>query len=234
MLNLEKSQLCRYYASMQITYYGHSCFKLKGKSGTVVTDPYSEEGVYGISMPKLSADIVTISHQHRGHNAIEKIKGAVNRKKPFIIDFPGEYEVGGISVFGVNTYHDQVNGKERGNNLMFTILIDGITVCHLGDLAHPLSDEQLKDLAAIDVLFLPVGGPSSLMGDAAVKVAQAISPNYVIPMHYADHAYPKDAPLKRIEDFFQVYGTTAVAEEKLIIEKDRLPEEMQLVVLSRT
>lgn len=219
---------------MQINYYGHSCFKLKGKHGTVVTDPYSEEGVYGISMPKLTADLVTVSHHHRGHDAIEKIKASANRKKPFIIDFPGEYEVGGISVFGVKTFHDKVEGKERGNNLIFTILIDGITVCHLGDLAHPLSDEQLKNLAAIDVLFLPVGGPSSLMGEEAVKVAQAINPNYLIPMHYADSAYPKDAPLKKIEDFFQAYGTTVEAEEKLNVEKDRLPDEMQLVVLSRT
>jgi L-ascorbate metabolism protein UlaG (beta-lactamase superfamily) len=113
---------------MQISYFGHSCFKLKGKHGTLVTDPYSAEGVYGISMPQLTADLVTVSHHHRGHDAVEKIKASANRKKPFIIDFPGEYEVGGISVFGVKTFHDKVGGKERGNNLIFTILIDGITV----------------------------------------------------------------------------------------------------------
>ena len=219
---------------MQISYFGHSCFRLKGKNGTVVTDPYSEEGVYGISMPKLSADLVTVSHQHRGHNAIEKIKGSNNRKKPFIIDFPGEYEVGGVSVFGTKTYHDTVNGKERGSNLIFTILIDGITVCHLGDLAHPLTDEQLKNISAIDVLFLPVGGPNSIMGEEAVKLAHTVSPNYLIPMHYADAAYPKDAPLKRIEDFFRAFGNTVEIEEKLNVEKDRLPDEMQLVVLSRS
>lgn len=219
---------------MQITYLGHSCFKLKGKTGTVVTDPYNEKGVYGISMPRVAADIVTVSHQHRGHNAIEKIKGTATRDKAFVIDFPGEYEVGGISVFGTKTYHDQSNGQEKGANLIFKILIDGITVCHLGDLAHPLNDEQLKAIGSIDVLFLPVGGPSSLMGEAAVKVAQAISPNYLIPMHFADAAYPADAPLKRIDDFFQAYGTTVVAEEKLNVEKERLPEEMQLVLLARS
>jgi len=219
---------------MQITYYGHSCFKIKGKNGIVVTDPYKEAGVYGISMPKIAADIVTVSHQHKGHNAVEKIKGTANRSNPFIINFPGEYEVGGISVFGTKTYHDLVNGKERGINLIFKILIDGITVCHLGDLAHPLSDEQLKAIGPIDVLFLPVGGPSSLMGSTAVKVAQAISPSYLIPMHYADNAYPADAPLKKIDDFFQAYGTTVEAEEKLNVEKERLPDEIQLVVLSRT
>ena len=219
---------------MQISYYGHSCFKLKGKHGSLVTDPYSPEGVYGISMPKLSADIVTVSHQHRGHNAIDKIKGTSQRSKPFIVDFPGEYEVGRISVFGFKTYHDQVNGEQRGTNLIFKILIDSITVCHLGDLGHALTEEQLKAIGSIDVLLLPVGGPSSLMGEAAVKVAQAISPSYLIPMHYADQSYPADAPLKKLDDFFQAYGTTVTAEDKLDVSKDRLPEEMQLVVLNRS
>jgi len=219
---------------MQITYLGHSCFKLKGKTGTVVTDPYSEKGVYGVNMPRVAADIVTVSHQHAGHNAIEKIKGTAKRENPFVIDFPGEYEVGGISVFGTKTYHDLVEGAERGNNLIFKILIDGLTVCHLGDLAHPLSPEQLKAIGSIDVLLLPVGGPSSLMGAVAVKVAQAISPSYLIPMHYADSAYPADAPLKKIDDFFKAYGATVEAEEKLLVEKDRLPDETQLVVLKRS
>jgi len=219
---------------MQITYHGHSCFKLKGKTGSVVTDPYHEGAVFGISMSKLSADIVTVSHQHQDHNATEKVKGSVNRSKPFIIDFPGEYEVGGISVFGTKTFHDQANGQELGQNIVFKILIDGLTVCHLGDLAHPLSEEQLKAIGSIDVLFLPVGGPHSLMGEAAVKTAQAINPSYLIPMHYADGAYPADAPIKKIDDFFQAYGTAVEAEEKLNVEKERLPEEMQLVLLARS
>ena len=219
---------------MQITYYGHSCFKLKGKKGTVLTDPYSEAGVYGIAMPKVSADVVTVSHQHAGHNAVNKAKGTAKRDKPFIVDFPGEYEVGGISVFGTKTFHDQQKGESNGNNIIFKILIDGLTVCHLGDLAHPLSDKQLKAIGSVDVLFLPIGGPSSLMGEEALKVAQSLNPNILIPMHYSDEVYPADAPLKKIEDFFKVYGAVVEAEEKINVEKDRLPEEMELVVLKRS
>jgi len=219
---------------MQITYLGHSCFKLKGKNGTVLTDPYNEKAVFGISMSRLAADIVTVSHQHAGHNAVEKARGTSKRDNPFIIDFPGEYEVGGISVFGTKTFHDDAQGEDKGSNLVFKILIDGVTVCHLGDLGHALTPEQLKEIGSVDVLLLPVGGPNSLMDGAAVKVAQAISPSYLIPMHYADSAYPADAPLKKIDDFFQSYGTTVEADDKLTVEKDRLPDEMQLVVLKRS
>lgn len=218
---------------MQITYHGHSCFKLKGESGTLVTDPFSDKAV-GIPLSRLSADIITISHDHADHNAKDKVKGTANRENPFVIDFPGEYEVGGISVFGTKTYHDQVEGAERGNNIVFKILIDGLSVCHLGDLAHQLDEKQLDSIGMVDVLFLPVGGPFSLMGDEAIKVANAISPSILIPMHYSDSSYPSDTKCQPLEQFLQSFGMSAEPEDKLIVEKDRLPEEMQLAILRRS
>jgi len=218
---------------MQITYHGHSCFKLKGEMGSVVTDPFDDKAV-GITLPHLNAEIVTISHNHADHNAKEKVKGTSKREKPFIIDFPGEYEVGGISVFGIKTFHYQVEGAERGINLVFKFLIDGLSICHLGDLAHQLDEKQLDAIGMIDVLFLPVGGPFSLMNDEAIKVANAISPSILIPMHYNDGSYPSDTKFKPLDQFLRSFGATAAAEDKLIVEKDRLPEEMQLVVLRRT
>lgn len=218
---------------MQITYHGHSCFKLKGELGSVVTDPFDDKTV-GIPLARLNAEIVTISHNHNGHNAKEKVKGTNKRENPFIIDFPGEYEVGGISVFGTKTFHDQVEGAEKGNNIVFKFLIDGLSVCHLGDLAHQLDEKQLDAIGMIDVLFLPVGGPFSLMNDEAIKVANAISPSILIPMHYSDNSYPNDTGVKPLEQFLQSFGVSAEPEDKLIVEKDRLPEEMQLVVLRRS
>lgn len=218
---------------MQITYHGQSCFKLKGSLGSVVTDPFDEKAV-GIPLPHLSAEIVTISHDHPDHNAASKVKGTAKKENPFVIDFPGEYEVGGISVFGTKTYHDQVEGAERGPNIVFKILIDGLSVCHLGDLNHQLTDKQLDEIGMVDVLFLPVGGPFSLMNGEAIKVANALSPNILIPMHYSDSSYPSDTKLKPLDQFLQSFGASVQPEDKLIVEKDRLPEEMELVVLRRS
>lgn len=218
---------------MQITYHGHSCFKLKGELGSVITDPFDEK-VVGIPLSRLSGEIVTISHNHDDHNAKDKVKGTAKRENPFVIDFPGEYEVGGISVFGTKTFHDQVGGAEKGSNIVYKILIDGLSICHLGDLAHQLDEKQIDAIGMVDVLFLPVGGPFSLMTEEAIKVANAISPNILIPMHYSDSAYPSDTRVKPLEQFLQSFGVNVEPEEKLIVEKDRLPEEMQLVVLRRS
>ena len=218
---------------MQITYHGQSCFKIKGKQGVVVCDPFDEK-VVGIPLARLSADMVTVSHNHPDHNAVSKVKGSSKRENPFIVDFPGEYEVGGISVFGFKTYHDQANGEEKGQNIVFKILMDELSICHLGDLGHQLSEEQLKAIGSVDILLLPVGGPSSLMNGEAVKVAQAINPSIMIPMHYKTAEYPADSKLFDLDQFIQSYGTSVEPEDKLIIEKDRLPEEMQLVVLNRS
>ncbi len=218
---------------MQITYHGHSCFKLKGELGSVVTDPFDDK-VVGVPLARLSAEIITVSHQHPDHNAAAKVKGTTKRANPFLIDQAGEYEVGGISVFGVKTFHDQVNGAEKGHNTVFKILLDNVSICHLGDLAHQLDDKQLDDIGMVDVLLVPVGGPYSLMDEAALKVINAISPNIVIPMHYRTDDYPSDSRLRGLEPFLQVYGMSPEPVDKLIVDKDRLPEETQLVVLQRT
>lgn len=218
---------------MQITYHGHSCFKLKGELGSVVTDPFDDK-VVGVPLARLSAEIVTVSHQHPDHNAATKVKGTTKRANPFLIDQAGEYEVGGISVFGVKTFHDQVGGAEKGHNNVFKILLDNVSICHLGDLAHQLDDKQLDDIGMVDVLLVPVGGPYSLMDEAALKVINAISPNLVIPMHYRADDYPSDSRLRGLEPFLQVYGMSPEPIDKLIVDKDRLPEETQLVVLQRT
>lgn len=216
---------------MDITYHNHSCFKLKGKIGTVVMDPFAED--FGLKLSALSADLVTASHDHHDHNNLAKVAGTARRPKPFLITDPGEYEVGGISVFGMSTFHDATKGSERGKNTIFTVLIDDIRVCHLGDLGHELTSEQVEDIGEIDVLLCPVGGHFTIDPQQAVKVIQQLEPLYVIPMHFRTEKHNADfAQMATLEDFLKAYGMQPAAQPKLSVEKSRLPEETQLVVLS--
>lgn len=216
---------------MEITYLGHSCFRLKGNLGTVITDPF--DSFVGFSLPSASADIVTVSHDHQDHNHYQSINGTARRDRPFIVDHPGEYEVGGISVFGVKTDHDAHGGVERGSNIVFTVLIDDLKVCHLGDLGHALTQEQLTEIGQVDVLLLPVGGVFTIDPSQALKIAQALEPSYLIPMHYKTpkHDQKVFGEMASLEDFLQEYGSAPAPEAKLVVNKDRLPEEMEMVVL---
>lgn len=216
---------------MEITYLGHSCFRLKGNSGTVITDPY--DSYIGFSMPSASADLVTVSHDHKDHNNFKAISGTARRDKSFIVDHPGEYEVGGISVFGVKTDHDANGGVERGSNIVFTVLIDDLRVCHLGDLGHELTQDQLAEIGQVDVLLLPVGGHFTIDPEQALKIAQALEPSYIVPMHYktAKHDANVFGDLNSLEDFLKEYGTEIAPVAKLVVTKDRLPEETEMVVL---
>lgn len=219
---------------MIITYHGHSCFKLKGKRGSVITDPF--DPYVGFSASGLTADIVTVSHQHKDHNATGRVKGTEAHSKPFIIDCPGEYEVGGISVFGDRMYHDNAGGVERGENTVFTILLDELRVCHLGDLGHALTEEQIEKIGLVDILFVPVGGIFTINPEQAIEMIRVIEPSLVIPMHYLtpEHDQKIFGDLKLVTDFTKEYGIEPVAVPKLTVEKDRLPEETELVILSRT
>jgi L-ascorbate metabolism protein UlaG (beta-lactamase superfamily) len=216
---------------MDITYYGHSTFKLKGKTGTVITDPYSD--AIGLALPSLSADIVTLSHDHADHNAKSKVSGTARREKPFIVSYPGEYEVEGISVFGVNTFHDDEKGAQRGINTVFSIFIDEITVCHLGDLGHELTSEQLSAIGDIDVLLCPVGGFYTIDAKMAVKTIHQLEPSYVIPMHYKSDKHDEKmfADVGTLDNFLKEYGVSPTPVAKLSVEKSRMPEETELVVL---
>lgn len=217
---------------MEITYLGHSAFRLKGKQGVAVTDPY--DPYVGWAMPQVSADLVTVSHNHPDHSNMAGVKTSSRRDKPFIIDQPGSYEVGGISVFGVKTFHDDQQGTLRGENTVFTIMIDSVRVCHLGDLGHELSNEQISEIGEVDVLLCPVGGHFTIDAKQAIKTIQVLEPGIVIPMHYqtSKHDLKVFADIKPLEVFLSEYGTAPKPESKLNVEKSRLPEETQLVVLA--
>lgn len=213
---------------MIITWLGHSCFKLQDKIGadgvTLITDPYSKET--GLKLPSLEADLVTISHDHDDHNNVSAVKG-----NPRVINCAGEYDMKGIFVEGIDSFHDEANGEKRGGNIIYRIEIDDISIAHLGDLAHTLDNTELEKLVGTDILLIPVGGHYTLDAKKAVEVISQIEPRMVIPMHYR-HPEVK-IELDDLEKFIKELGVVPTHEEKLKISKKDLPaEEMELVVLS--
>ncbi|HSW89544.1 MAG TPA: MBL fold metallo-hydrolase [Patescibacteria group bacterium] len=216
---------------MEITYLGHSAFKLKGKQGIVVTDPYTN--MVGFSMPAVTADIVTLSHDHPDHNNRLAVKPTANREKVWVIKAAGEYEVGGISVFGFESFHDDKKGADRGKNVVYTYVIDGVRIAHLGDLGHTLSDGFIERLGEIDVLLAPVGGKYTIGPDTASEVIAAIEPSYVIPMHYKTDAHDEKTfgELATLADFEKAYGVTVEPVKSLTVTTATMPEQTTLVVL---
>jgi L-ascorbate metabolism protein UlaG (beta-lactamase superfamily) len=212
--------------SVDIVYLGHSAFKIKDRQKTVVTDPYTE--VVGKLPRDLEADIVTVSHKHPDHNAVDKVKG-----HQFVIDGPGEYEVGGISVIGVPTFHDDAGGEKRGANTAYVIEIEGLRIVHLGDLGHKLSQETLEEIGSVDVALVPVGGNYTIDAKTAKEVVAQVDPWIVIPMHYQmNELLMKD--IAPVEDFLKEMGKPDVVPiPKLSLSLDKLPTEMQIVVLEK-
>lgn len=208
---------------MEITYLGHSSFRLKGKTATVVTDPYDEKLA---KFPRdVSADIVTVSHDHFDHNSLKNVQGSM-----FNVQGPGEYEVRGVSIIGVHTWHDEKNGAERGANTVYVIEIEGLRVAHLGDLGHKLTQEQLDEMGSIDVVTVPVGGVYTIDAKAAVEVVRQVDPWVAIPMHYKQ----LNPELAGVEDFLKEMGKPEVVPvPKYVISADHLPTELQVIVLER-
>src|SRR3989344_2890377 len=169
---------------MKISWAGQSCFEIsvspsKEVSATIVIDPFDEK--IGLKLPNMEADVVLISHAHHDHNNAKGIKG-----NPMVIDGPGEYEVRGVFIKGIDSFHDDVNGKERGKNTMYAIEAEDIKICHLGDFGQKqLTDEQLDAIGHVDVLMIPVGGEYTISSSEAQKVIGQIEPRMIIPMHYA-------------------------------------------------
>ena len=163
---------------MIIKPLGHSCFLLRESTGTtVVTDPYSSD--IGLTLPAVSADIVTVSHHHYDHDNVAALSGS-----PLVIDKPGMYEVKGVHIFGVNTFHDEHDGKLRGENVIFNFRMDGVNICHVGDIGHGPSPLMIEAIGPVDVLLIPVGGNYTIDAEIAKEYVDRLMPNVVIPMHY--------------------------------------------------
>lgn len=209
---------------MEITWLGHSCFRLKGSKATAITDPYPPD--LGYSLGKQTARIVTVSHQHPGHSYAQGIGG-----EPKVIKGPGEYEIGGILVIGMPTFHDGDGGKQRGKNIVYLIEVDEVAICHLGDLGHVLTTQQVEEIGNVDVLLVPVGGVSTINASMAAEVVRQLEPKIVVPMHYKTEVLKRE--LESADRFLKEMGVKDVTSRpRLSVTKGNLPASTQVLLLS--
>lgn len=208
---------------MDITWLGHSCFRIRGKEATIVTDPCPPSTGYNIG--KVTADIVTISHDHENYTYLKAISG-----KPTIIDQPGEYEISEAFITAVTTYQDASKGAERGKNLSFIIEMEGLRVCHLGNIGHTPTAEQAEEMTGVDVLLIPVGGGDTIDGATAAEVVSLLEARIVVPMHYKTDAL-KDG-LEPPDRFLKELGVSAgEPQPKLTITYNTVPSETKAILL---
>lgn len=180
---------------MEFTWYGQSCFRIKSKGQVVITDPYNPD--IGLRVPRQQASIITISHDHADHNNASALRSGA-----YIISGPGEYEVQGIFVLGVASFHDASNGREQGRNTAYRFEFENLSVCHLGDLGHIPNQEQIEQLTGADVLLIPVGGRTTLSAARAAEVVNLLEPRIVIPMHFKvpGLSIPLDTPKRFLNE----------------------------------
>lgn len=208
---------------MDISWLGHSCFRIKGSQATVITDPYAPE--LGYSLDKPTARIVTVSHQHPGHAFVQGIAG-----EPKLVAGPGEYEISGVLIIGIATFHDGEEGRQRGKNTVYLIEVDELTVCHLGDLGHVLTSEQVEAIDNVDVLLLPVGGVSTIDATLAAGIVRQLEPKVVLPMHYQTAALRQE--LEPVDRFLKEMGVKEISSQaKLSLTKAKLPASTQVFLL---
>ncbi len=213
---------------MVITWYGQSCFKIQSGDLVIVTDPFSKD--IGLTPPRFKADVVAVTHEHHDHNNTDSIpEGA------FIVRGPGEYEIKGIAVTGIPTFHDAKEGKERGRNTVYVIEMEEIRLVHLGDFGEEkIRPETIDAIGEADILFVPVGGTYTIDAETAAEVVSAIEPRIVIPMHYAIPGLK--VKLEGVETFLKEMGAAKTApEDRLTLKRKDLPEgESTRVVVLKT
>ncbi len=214
---------------MDITPLGHASFKIRTKAATIITDPY-DSAMVGLKFPKnIEADVIIVSHDHQDHNAVAQIAAS-----PFVVSGPGEYEVKGVHIRGIASFHDDAQGAKRGKNTLYHIEADGLRLAHLGDLGHTLSSSDIEQLGEVDILFIPTGGTFTIDAKQAAAIVNDIEPAIVIPMHYGRRELNQKefGPLAPVSDFVKEMGKIGLMPQtKLSVTKDKLPEEMQVVVL---
>ena len=208
---------------MEIVWLGHSCFRIRGKEATIVTDPFDK--TLGYPMRKPNASIVTVSHSHPQHSFVDGVAGS-----PRVVRRPGEYDIANVFINGIATFHDKEKGAQRGKNTVFFMEIDEVKVCHLGDLGHVPTSEQVEQMSGTDILMVPVGGVSTLDAAAAAETIGLLEPKLVIPMHYKTEVVKME--LEPLEYFIKQMGLKeVVTQPKLSVTKSTLPPETKVLLL---
>ena len=209
---------------MEITWLGQSSFLLEDSKGRkVLTDPF--DTTLGYETYKGSPDIVTISHQHFDHNYTKELKGTYK-----IIDKVGMSSVYNISTKGTPSYHDKDKGSKRGDNIIFTFKIDGYTLCHLGDLGHTLSNNDIDAIGNVDILFIPVGGNYTIDGKEASEITKKLNPKIIIPMHYKTSRL--SLPLDGVETFLMYMKNASKIDSNTLVINGEIKESMSVKILN--
>ncbi|MCD6136840.1 MBL fold metallo-hydrolase [Candidatus Bipolaricaulota bacterium] len=212
---------------MKITWIGHSCFLIEGRDVRVITDPYDEHIPY--KAPSFPADVITVSHEHFDHNAVGRVLDS-----PQIVRGPGKHMAHGIEFNGMATFHDEEQGKKRGENTVFTFTIDGVTLAHFGDLGHVLNAEQLAQLKDVEVALIPVGGYFTIDANQAAQiVAKLPAIKVVIPMHYKTDILGPDFPIDPVEKFTsQMQNTVEIGSAEVTLTASTLPAHPEVWILN--
>ena len=211
---------------MNVKWLGHACFLITSRDGLrVITDPYAVGGGINYSPIKETADVVVVSHDHGDHSNVSTVQG-----KPEVVKGSGTITARGIQFKGIASYHDASQGTQRGLNTVFCFAIDNMKLCHLGDLGHALDPEQVNEIGAVDILFVPVGGFYTIDASVASRVCDQLKPKVVIPMHFKT---PKcDYPIAGVEDFLGgKKDVRRVGNSEADFERERLPAATEIVLL---
>jgi L-ascorbate metabolism protein UlaG (beta-lactamase superfamily) len=211
---------------MKIKWLGHACFLVTSADGLkVITDPYAVGGGINYSPIKETADVVVVSHDHSDHNNVAAVQG-----KPEVIKGPGTKTAKGIQFRGIATSHDASQGTQRGSNTVFCFTIDDMRLCHLGDLGHALTQAQVTEIGAVDILFVPVGGFFTIDAASANQVCDQLRPKAVIPMHFKT---PKCGyAIAGVEDFLRdKKSVRKVMASEAEFQREKLPTATEVVLL---
>jgi len=211
---------------MEITWYGHSCFRLTERGlATVVTDPFDNR-ITGYEALKVKADIVTVSHDAPGHNFASAVKG-----KSHVLTGPGEYEIGSVFITGVQTNDHGKRSTDEPRNTLYVFDYEGVTVAHLGDIRRVPSQTEVEALGTVHVALVPVGGGGGLNASKAAEVVSLLEPGIVIPMHYQTAA--SQVKLASLSKFLKEMGLGEVqAVDSLKLTRSSVPDETRVVVLN--
>jgi L-ascorbate metabolism protein UlaG (beta-lactamase superfamily) len=206
---------------MLIQWYGHASFQIDTKAGKIITDPFNEE--LGYPMFPRNADVVTVSHQHWDHNHVETVSGS-----PQIISAPGSYQWEGMTIQGFPAFHDKNSGKNRGSNIVYKIDAEDMTLLHLGDLGHSLSQKIVEEIGSVDILMIPVGGKFTVGAEEAYDIVTLLRPRIVIPMHFqTPHLSFRLAPVEEFTSKFE----KILKLPRLEVSLQDLPDDTQIMVL---
>jgi L-ascorbate metabolism protein UlaG (beta-lactamase superfamily) len=208
----------------EFRFFGHNCVRIKAREAMILTDPVGKNT--GYAMPKQTVDIVTLSHEHDGHANLAAVKPGYQ-----IVQGPGEYEMHEVFITGIRTYHDSERGKLRGYNTVYIFEVEGMRICHLGDLGHTLDNEQAEAMEDCDVLIVPAGGGNVITPDQAADIVAQLGPKIVIPVQYATPI--GDTKLGGLDVFCKALGVEVPAsEEKFVLRHSDLGETLRLVTLT--